>query len=198
VPQDRRDLRRRLFALASGQGGYFTAAQARTTGYSYQGQAHHVSAGNWLRIDRGIFRLVEWIPEVHDDLVRWTLWSGGRAIVSHESALAVHGVGELESPRVHLTVPPSFRMRDDAVSLHQGDLPETDVEERNGFRVTTILRSLIDVAGNSADDDQLGRAIAQARGGGRFTLRQLRERAETLDVRATLHIERALHFVEAS
>lgn len=198
MPQDRRDLRRRLFALASGQGGYFTAAQARSTGYSYQAQAHHVAAGNWLRIDRGIFRLAEWIPEVHDDLVRWTLWSGGRAIVSHESALAVHGVGELESPRVHLTVPSGFRMRDDAVSLHKSDLPEDDVEERNGFRVTTILRSLIDVAANSADDDQLGRAIAQAREGGRFTLRQLRERAETLDFRAALHIERALHFVEAS
>jgi len=197
VPQDRRDLRRRLFALASGQGGYFTAAQARSTGYSYQAQAHHVAAGNWLRIDRGIFRLAEWIPEVHDDLVRWTLWSGGRAIISHESALAVHGVGELESPRVHLTVPSGFRMRDDAVSLHLSYLPEADVEQRNGFRVTTVLRSLIDVAANSADDDQLGRAIAQAREAGRFTLRQLRERAEALDVRAALHIERALHFVEA-
>lgn len=198
MPQDRRDLRRRLFALASGQGGYFTAAQARSTGYSYQAQAHHVGAGNWLRINRGIFRLAEWIPEVHDDLVRWTLWSGGRAVVSHESALAVHGVGELESPRVHLTVPSGFRMRDDAVSLHRSDLPDADVEQRNGFRVTTILRSLIDVAADSADDDQLGRAIAQAREGGRFTLRQLRERAELLDVRAALHIERALHFVEAS
>lgn len=197
MPQDRRDLRRRLFALASGQGGYFTAAQARSTGYSYQAQAHHVGAGNWLRIDRGIFRLAEWIPEVHDDLVRWTLWSGARAIVSHESALAVHGIGELESPRVHLTVPPGFRKRDDAVSLNHSDLPHADVEQRNGYRVTTILRSLIDVAANSADDDQLGRAIAQAREGGRFTLRQLRERAETLDVRAALHIERALHFLEA-
>ncbi|MGI8536597.1 MAG: type IV toxin-antitoxin system AbiEi family antitoxin domain-containing protein [Mycobacteriales bacterium] len=198
MPQDRRDLRRRLFALASGQGGYFTAAQARSTGYSYQAQAHHVASGNWLRIDRGIFRLAEWIPEVHDDLVRWTLWSGGRAVVSHDSALAVHGVGELESPRVHLTVPPGFRMRDDAVSIHQSDLPDGDVEQRNGFRATTVLRSLIDVAADSADEDQLGRAIAQAREGGRFTLRQLRERAEALDVRAALHIERALHFIEAS
>ena len=178
--------------MASEQGGYFTAAQARTTGYSYQAQAHHVAAGNWLRIDRGLFRLPEWIPEVHDDLIRWTLWSRGRAVVSHESALAVHGVGELETARVQLTVPPSFSMRDAAVGLHFAELPEEDVELRTGFRVTTILRSLIDVAAFSADDDQLGRAIAQARETGRFTLRQLRDRAETVDVRAALHIERAL------
>jgi predicted transcriptional regulator of viral defense system len=192
VPIDRRDLRRRLFLLASEQGGYFTAAQARTTGYSYQAQAHHVGAGNWLRIDRGLFRLAEWIPEVHDDLIRWTLWARGRAVVSHESALAVHGVGELETARVQLTVPQKFSMRDEAVGLHFADLPEEDVELRTGFRVTTILRSLIDVAALSADDDQLGRAIAQARETGRFTLRQLRDRAETVDVRAALHIERAL------
>jgi predicted transcriptional regulator of viral defense system len=192
VPIDRRDLRRRLFLMASEQGGYFTAAQARTTGYSYQAQAHHVAAGNWLRIDRGLFRLAEWIPEVHDDLIRWTLWSRGRAVVSHESALAVHGVGELETARVQLTVPPRFSMRDDAVGLHFADLPEEDAEQRTGFRVTTILRSLIDVAALSADDDQLGRAIAQARETGRFTLRQLRDRAETVDIRAALHIERAL------
>ena len=192
MPIDRRDLRRRLFLLASEQGGYFTAAQARTTGYSYQAQAHHVAAGNWLRIDRGLVRLAEWIPEVHDDLIRWTLWSRGRAVVSHESALAVHGVGELETARVQLTVPTSFSMRDDAVGLHLADLPEEDAEQRTGFRVTTILRSLIDVAALTADDDQLGRAIAQARETGRFTLRQLRDRAETVDVRAALHIERAL------
>lgn len=194
---DRRDLRRRLFNLAAGQGGYFTAAQARVVGYSYQAQAHHVGAGNWLRIDRGLFRLAEWIPELHDDLVRWTLWSRGRAVVSHESALGVHGIGELESPRVHLTVPPGFSMRDPAVILHQGDLPESDIEPRGGFRVTTIVRTLIDVAALSADDDQLGRAIQQARETGRATIRQLRARAEVVDVRAALHIERALQSIEA-
>lgn len=67
---DRRDLRRRLFNLASQQDGYFTAAQAKSTRYSYQAQAHHVGAGNWHRIDRGLFRLAEWVPELHDDLIR--------------------------------------------------------------------------------------------------------------------------------
>ena len=194
---DRRHLRRRLFHLAADQGGYFTAAQARAIGYSYQAQAHHVGAGNWLRIDRGLFRLAEWIPEVHDDLIRWTLWSRGRAVVSHESALGVRGIGELESPRVHLTVPPGFSMRDPAVTLHHADLPESDVEQRGGFRVTTLVRTLIDVAALSADDDQLGRAIQQAREAGLLTIRQLRARAEAVDVRAALHIERALQAAEA-
>jgi predicted transcriptional regulator of viral defense system len=192
VPVDRRDLRRRLFNLAAAQGGYFTAAQAKEIGYSYPAQAHHVGAGNWLRIDRGIFRLAEWVPDAYDDLIRWTLWSRGRAVVSHESALSVYGIGEFEAARVHLTVPPRFTMRDEAVALHHADLVEGDVVARAGFRITTAVRSLIDVAGLAVEEDQLARAIEEAREGGLLTVRRLRARAEELDTRAALYIERAL------
>ncbi len=192
MPVDRRALRRSLFNLAVDQGGYFTAAQARTVGYSYPAQAHHVSAGNWLRIDRGLFRFTEWVPDVHDDLIRWTLWSRGRAVVSHESALSVYGIGEFESARVHLTVPPGFSMRDPAVALHHADLPEGDVVERTGFRLTTAVRSLVDIAVLSAEEDQLARAIQEASESGYLTIRQLRSRADALDATAALYIERAI------
>lgn len=192
MPVDRLGLRRRLFHTAAEQGGYFTAAQAKALGYSYQAQAHHVAAGNWLRIDRGLFRLAEWVANVHDDLARWTLWSRGRGVVSHESALAVHGLGEFESARVHLTVPRLFRMRDDAVILHVAELGDDDVEPRAGFRVTTPTRTIIDVAGQAADEDQLARAIEDGERNGLLTRRGLRSRAEMVDARAALYVERAL------
>jgi len=192
MPVDRRELRRRLFAQAAEQAGYFTAAQARSIGYSYQAQAHHVGAGNWLRVDRGLFRLGEWVPNIHDDLARWALWSRGRGVVSHETALAVHAIGEFESPRVNLTVPPGFTMRDRAVKLHFADLPPSDVVQRAGFRVTNPTRSVIDVASRTPDEDQLSRTITEADERGLITIRNLRTRAEAVDVRAALYIERAL------
>jgi predicted transcriptional regulator of viral defense system len=195
---DRRDLRRRLFAVASEQAGYFTAAQAKSLGYSYQAQAHHVAAGNWVRVDRALFRVTDWIPDVHDDLVRWSLWSKSRAVVSHESALSVHGVGEFEAPRVHLTVPPGFSMKDDAVVLHGGTLRDVDIEDRTGFRVTTPLRSIVDVASLGVDEEQLSRAIADGRERGLFTLSALRTSAEMIDPRGALYIERAIHRAEAT
>jgi predicted transcriptional regulator of viral defense system len=198
VPVDRRDLRRRLFNLAASQGGYFSAAQARQVGYSYQAQAHHVGAGNWLRIDRGVFRLTEWVPDVHDDLARWTLWSRGRGVTSHETALDVHGIGEFESARVHLTVPHRFSMRDDAVTLHYADLPKSDIIERTGFRVTTPVRSIIDVAALAPDEHQLARVIEEGRTAGLITIRQLRSQAEATDSRAALYIERAIERPAAS
>lgn len=195
---DRRDLRRRLFALAAEQGGYFTAAQAKSVGYSYQAQAHHVSAGNWYRVDRGLFRLAEWVPEPHEDLIRWTLWSRGRGVVSHATALSVHAVGEFESARVELTVPPGFTATDDAVQLYFADLPTEDVLARPGYRITTVLRSLIDVAADDADPEQLARAIGDAVKAGKVTSRLLRTRSEQVDLKAALAIERALGLLAAS
>lgn len=146
MPVNRRDLRRYLFALAAGQGGYFTAAQAKEIGYSYQAQAHHVAAANWVRVDRGIFRLADWAPDLHDHLARWSLWSRGRGVVSHETALSVHDIGEFESSQVHLTVPHGFTPRSEAVRLHYADLAAADTANHSAFRVTTPLRSLVDLA----------------------------------------------------
>ena len=194
---DRRDLRRQIFALAAEQGGYFTAAQAMAVGYSYQAQAHHVAARNWLRVDRGLVRLAEWAPRPNDELFRWLLWSKGQGVISHESALSVHGLGEFESSRIHLTVPKSFTKNDSGVVLHHADLPEEDIDARPGFLVTTVARSLIDIAAAGADEEQLARAIGEALDTGRVTLRRLRARAEVADVTGALRIERALSSGEA-
>jgi predicted transcriptional regulator of viral defense system len=195
---ERRTLRRRLFDLAAEQAGHFSAAQARDLGYSYQAQAHHVGAGNWLRVGRGLFRLAEWVPEPHADLARWTLWSRNRGVVSHETAMAVHDIGEFESRWVHLTVPREFTMHADALVLHFAELPDSDVMRRTGYRVTTPARTIADIAATSPDEQQLGRAIAEAQQRGMLTLRSLRSRADVLDTRAALNIERALSATAAS
>ena len=138
-------------------------------------------------VERGLFRLAEWVPEPNDELIRWTLWAKGKGVISHESALAVHGLGEFESPRVHLTVPATFARHDDAVTLHHGAVSDEDIDDRSGFRVTTVARALIDIASNGADEDQLARAIQEAVDTGtELTLRRLRIRAETVDLSGAL------------
>lgn len=195
--QDRTDLRRRLLALAARQSGYFTAAQALDLGYSYPAQRYHAQRGNWLRVDRGIYRLPEWPTGPRDDLVRWSLWSRGRAVVSHETAMSVHELGDVDPARVHLTVPQNFRQKDPAVVIHRAEVPGSDVEEHSGFRVTTPLRSLLDVATGDLDLDQLARAIEEALARGMLTRRVIRDRADEFGAKAALRIERALQEVES-
>jgi predicted transcriptional regulator of viral defense system len=185
-------MRRTLFALAAGQSGYFTAAQALDTGYSYSAQKFHVDHGNWLRVDRGLFRLPEWPPGEHDSLIRWSLWARGRAVVSHDTALSVHQLGDANPALVHLTVPPNFRPKAPGVRLHPADLPSEDILDRQGFRITTPLRTILDVAAGNLDLDQVATALGDALEAGLLTQRQLLARADSFGDHAALRIERAL------
>jgi predicted transcriptional regulator of viral defense system len=192
--KDRRELRRRLVAVASAQSGYFSAAQALAAGYSYQAQKQNADRGNWRKVDRGIFRLPEWPSGGREDLVRLALWSHGRAVVSHDSALSVHELGDVNPTRTHLTVPPGFRQRAPrGVVLHRAELPAADVREQEGFRITTPLRSLLDAAAGDLELDLLAGAVEDALEQGMLTRSLLLARADQLGPKAALRVERALH-----
>jgi hypothetical protein len=194
--QSRKTLRRKLVELAARQSGYFSASQALEAGYSYPAQHYHAAQENWLRVGRGIYRLPEWPSGQHEDLVRWTLWSGQDAVVSHESALAVHDLGDVNPAKVHLSVPLGFRAKAPGVVLHRSPVPATEKQEHSGFWVTTPLRSLVDVASGSLDLDHLASAIGEALGRGLVTGRRLRDRADQAGDRSALRIERALAMLE--
>lgn len=161
--RDQQEARRRLYEYAVAQGGYFTAAQARAAGYPKQLQYYHVNRGNWVREDHGIYRLWEWPRSSYDDLIRWTLWSRGVAVVSHQSAMALHEISDVMPGKIHMTVPPGFRKKPSPVLvLHRGRLAPHEVEQREGFRVTTPLRTLIDAARVAVDPERLSAGIRDA------------------------------------
>ncbi|MEV7007839.1 type IV toxin-antitoxin system AbiEi family antitoxin domain-containing protein [Streptosporangium sp. NPDC051022] len=200
MPTDRdqwpRSVRRdRLWELAAAQRGYFTAAQAVQVGYSHQAQRFHAQRGNWRRVDRGLYRLREFsvLPgEEHDSHVRWWLWSKGQAVVSHVSALAVHDLGVANPAEIHLTVAPGFRRRDERVVLHRAELRPEEVEGREGFRVTTPLRAIVESAADAVDQDMIDSAVAELLDRGEATRGQLAQAAQRLGSRAELSVERAL------
>jgi predicted transcriptional regulator of viral defense system len=188
----RTNLRRDLATVARAQSGYFTAAQALAVGYAYPTQKYHVEHGNWEKVERGIYRFPEWPTGRHDDLVCRTLWSHNKAVVSHETALAVHELGDVDPALVHLTVPPGFRARAEGVVLHRGELSGEDIQKQEGFNITPPLRSLADVAGGDLELDHLARAIRDALDRGIVTRRQLRAKADEIGPKAALRVERAL------
>mgnify|MGYP000405348227 CR=1 FL=1 len=196
--KSRKTLRKRLVEIAAGQNGYFSASQALHAGYSYPAQHYHSVEGNWLRVGRGIYRFPEWPSSPHEDLVRWTLWSGQQAVVSHETALSVHDLGDVNPEKVHLTVPAGFRAKATAVVLHRGVVPSNEMQEHSGFWVTTPLRSLVDVASGSLDLDHVATAAREALARGLVTARRLRDRADEAGDRPALRIERTLAMIESS
>jgi len=165
-------LRRDLGAIAASQAGYFTAGQALGVGYEDANFGHHVRTGAWIRVTRGIYRLADWPDQPGDDLLLWHLWSGGQAVVSHLSAIEHWALGQLEADRPHLTVPRTFRRTlptqvRPAPVLHRRDLEwQRDVTFSNrGFKVTTVPRTIIDIA-SVVDADHLALVLQDAFGRG--------------------------------
>lgn len=179
--RDVQDAKRRLYEFAVPQGGYFTAAQAVRAGYPKQLQHYHVKRGNWVREAWAIYRLPEWPRSSYDDLILWTLWSRGVAVASHQTAMAVHGISDLMPARIYLTVPPGFRKRPPpGLVLYRGRLAPHDIEQREGFRVTTPLRTLIDAACVALDPERLSAGIRDAILKGLLGDRQIEAAIETL------------------
>lgn len=198
MPGSRQDLRQQLSALAFAQAGYFTAAQAVEVGYTYQAQKYHVDHGNWVRVQRGLFRLPGWPSDATDTYARWSVWSRGQGVVSHESALSVHDLSDANPARVHLTVPSTFRAIEDALALHRGTVPEEEIEQRSGWRVTTPPRTLVDVAASDTPLEFVEDAVASALERGLTTRKRLLRGAESRGGRARVRLSEALTQVDAS
>ena len=160
--------KQKLFEAASLQQGYFTAQQAVRTGFSYRMHSHYKQSGQWLEIDRGVFRLAQFPNSPDEDYVRWSLWSRDRkgepqAVFSHDSALAIHGLSDIMPSKIHFTVPSGFRKRmPKGCVAHKGMVPANEKEQREGFFVTTPLRTIIDSAESNLSMDYLQQAIKEA------------------------------------
>ncbi len=178
--------------MASGQAGYFTAAQALEIGYSYQAQKYHVDYGNWERVDRGIYRIPEWPIGPHDELVRWVLWSKGRAIVSHDSAASAYSLGVANPAKIHLTVPPDFTMRDPHIVLYHRHLPDSDTSVLDGAAITNVERTVVDIIESHVDEEFVLAVVDDAIESGSVTRRRLIRRLEELSKPSRIRGERLL------
>ena len=168
MKRDPRETERALIEIAKEQDGYFTAAQALSVGYTYRQQHHHKIRGNWESIDHGVYRLRTFHESEYEDLIRWSLWSRDRrgriqATISHETALAIHELGDVMPSKTHLTVHPGFRKKIPGGCIpHKAVLLPDEIEHRRGFNVTTPLRTLLDIANSPISQDLLEGAVRDA------------------------------------
>ncbi|MBI3296728.1 MAG: type IV toxin-antitoxin system AbiEi family antitoxin domain-containing protein [Elusimicrobia bacterium] len=168
----RESSQRLFFDFAEGQDGYFTAKQAESAGFDKKNHHYHVRSGSWIRECRGVYRLATFPIVRYPDMITWSLWSRDRTdkpqgIYSHETALSVHDLSDLNPPKLHMTVPPDFRRNaptPGVLVLHRGTLHEDDIERRPGFRLTRPLKAIADlIAANDIEETFLRQAAREAR-----------------------------------
>ena len=150
----------KLRLVAARQGGVFSRAQALASGCSADQIVRNLNGGQWVRIRRGQYAEFVDLSAMH----RWERdrWAhrqqvhavmnslrAGSVVVSHQSALALHGMPlwGLDLSRVHVT-----RLDGQSggvvagVQHHLGKLEDTDITEVEGLLVTCVPRSVVESA----------------------------------------------------
>lgn len=186
-----------LFAIAAGQRGYFTAAQACTCGYRWDLLTYHTQRGRFLRLRRGLYRLRDYPSTPREEVIAaWLAVGKDVAVVSHESALDLLGLSDVIPAAIHLTVPRAKRHLPDlpGVIIHttMRTLQPTDITVRDGVRLTAAARTILDAAEAGAAPEQIEKAVTQAVERGLTTAQQLMQHASQRSRRASRLIADAL------
>lgn len=190
----------KLFQVASEQAGYFTAAQARRCGYSWSLLAYHAKRGRFLRVRQGLYRLRDYPSSAREDVMAaWLTVGADAAVISHESALDLHGLSNAIPEAVHLTIPRSKRYQPSppGVAIHTTtrSFGAGDVTIVDGMTVTTPTRSIVDAAEAGTAPEQIIAAVHQALERGSATEKQLLDAAREAGGRVARLIQEAIEQV---
>lgn len=166
--------------LASRRYGVFSRAEALALGATRAMLDHRRASGRWPLVLPGVHRVAAVAPTAEQLWMAACLWSGADGLLSHETAARIWRFDGIVSADAHVTVPGSRRLRSDLVVVHRSQaLLPADLASRGPFRVTSPLRTAIDLAGR-VDEAVLELAIESALRRGQFSPGQLRWRAEAL------------------
>ncbi len=183
------DSSQKLYELAAEQNGLFTAAQAVNCGYPRSNHSYHVKVENWTKVIRGVFKLSNFPESTFDHLTSiylWTLNSNDtpQGVFSHETALDIYDLSDVNPNSIHLSVPRNFRNKitDDlgSIELHKRDVTDLKTKEFEGVIVTTPLQTLLDVVdANNIDTKLVIQAVNQSFKRGLVSIRDFKKN-ETL------------------
>ena len=151
-----------------------------------------------IRARRGLYRLRNFPTTQREHLVAEWLNTGQPidAVLSHETASELHDLTDLIPSMVHMTasrrntgrrVPPG-------VKLHfvTDGVPAEERTERNGLPLTTVERTIVDLAVSHGVTEQTELAVAQALDRGLTTPGHLRQAARCRSRAALSRVDQAI------
>lgn len=163
----RRDAKRAIYEIAEDQMGYVTSAQAEAAGIHPVLLVQLARRGRLQRVSRGVYRIVEFPAQPLEQYMHATLWPHGRrGVLSHETALSLYEISDIDPPKVHITIPAGVRVQREIPAhlvVHQASLAPADITRLEGMPITTPERTIRDCLAEHVGSALLSPAIAHAR-----------------------------------
>lgn len=142
-----RDPDRCAAARAEAQDGAVSHHQALAAGLSPDQIDHRCATGAWHRKVVGVYVLAGSPDTPHQRArIAYLATAAAGGVLSYLTAAAIHGLLPF-SVLPHVTVPPSGSARCRAARVHREVVPEVDRVWRGGRRVTSVSRTIVDLAG---------------------------------------------------
>ncbi len=136
-----------LMDVAVDNGGYVTPSLVAPHGVPAVELRKMVSRGTLQAAARGVYRIPSLPYDPLDEFILARMWAGGRGVISHDSALLVHELCDINPIKVHLTIPTSYRISrsgGERYVIHHGDLTPEEITRIDAVTLTTIRRTLTD------------------------------------------------------
>jgi len=142
----------RVLALAARQDGVVTRAQLLELGLGEKAIDYRVRRGRLHPVQRGVYAVGR--PQLTrlGTLVAAVLSCGPGAALSHEAAAELLGIRKRRGGPVDVTVTSGKRRRP-GVRVHRSALPADERTERHGVAVSSVVRTLVDLAPRLSRDD---------------------------------------------
>jgi hypothetical protein len=140
-----------LVALAEKQHGVVARAQLRALGLGENAIQRRVRQGRLQRLHRGVYAVGHRVLRPEGRMLAAVLACGPRAVLSHCSAAALWALRPTDRAPVDVTTTARSGERVSGIDLHRArSLDPADVTEHHGIPVTTVARTLVDLAGPPA------------------------------------------------
>lgn len=166
-----------LWERALDQHGYVTRRDALESGVTSDALKMLAHRRQIERVATGVYRFPRFPDGPHDHYMLAVLWTGDpRACLSHETALAVYELSDVNPDRIHLTVPAGRRIRragGELYAVHREDLADEEIgwwDEIPTATAQTAIRQCIDAGVPSY---LLRQALEDGAAAGRITPSQM-------------------------
>lgn len=185
-----------LLEFATDQYGFVSTDDARRLDISPRRLKLLAERGSLTRIARGLYRFPAEVVPISplDQYMEATLWPGGRGVISHETALAVYELSDVNPSKVHVTVPRGYRMRSREVpavfAFHRADLAEVELARFEGIPIVTPQRAIRDAHAGHLGPALIGQAIDDGERKGLLAPAQAKVMREELGLTAGVGMRR--------
>jgi predicted transcriptional regulator of viral defense system len=156
-----------LLDRAFDQHGFVTSDDARSLGIDEKRLVDMERRGTLERVAHGLYRF-KVIPHTgREHLMEAVLWPRRtRGVLSHDTALELHDLCDINPAKVHITVPRAYRINREIPStyaIHHRDLADANQTLVEGIPAVTPARSIEDAIATHVDPKLIDQAIDTAR-----------------------------------